>query len=261
MTKKRPRLALPPLAARDAEALNHALDYAFTLVEPDTPDALIVAGTRVRATTAAPADADSDFDIHVVHEEPWRQRVSRRFNGVPCEFFINPFAQMRRYFVAEAPSGRPVTAHMLATGVIAYDPLGRAAALATEAKALLAAGWHLDETEKTRRRYFAACLLEDAREAAARCPANAELLLPQAVEAMLELMFALHGQWLPRPKERMQALAHLDPAGAALVEACFAGHDLSARVRAAERLADRVIGARGFFDWMSAREPALSHGL
>lgn len=258
---QRARLSLPPLAPRYAAALKHALDYAFTLVEPETPDAMVVAGTIVRATTAAPADADSDFDIHVIHEQPWRQRVSRRFDGVPCEFFVNPFAQTRRDFVAEAPSGRPVTAHMLATGFIVYDPLGRAAALAAEAKAVLAAGWHPDPAEMTRRRYFAAGLLQDAREAAARHPANAELLLPQAVQAMLELAFALRGEWLPPPKQRMQTLERIDPAGAALVAACSAGNDLAARVRAAERLADRVIGARGFFDWMSAREPALSHGL
>jgi hypothetical protein len=29
----------------------------------------------------------------------------------------------------------------------------------------------------------------------------------------------------------------------------------------AERLADRLLGARGFFDWVGPREPAISSGL
>lgn len=250
---------LPQIAPRYEKARRGAVDLASALTEPDA----IIAGGAVATAlrTAAAPDDGGRIDVYILHAEPWRQRVQRRIDGVPCELFINPFEQVRRYFVEEGFAGRPVTAQMFAEGLIVYDPLGRAAALAAEARTLLAAGFHPGESELARRRYHAACLLDDARDLLARDATTSELLLGQALGAMLDYAFAARGQWLPRPKERAAMLMKLDPAGGTLLAAGLRDNDLAGKLRMAERLADRLLGVRGFFEWVGPREHAISSGL
>ena len=45
--------------------------------------------------------ATSDFDLYVIHARPQRQRVQKRFGGVPVEIFVNPPVMIRRYFEEE----------------------------------------------------------------------------------------------------------------------------------------------------------------
>jgi hypothetical protein len=252
-------LGLPQLAPRYEKALRGAIDLANSLTEPD---AIVVCGSIVTASrTGTTPDAGSDLDVYVLHAEAWRQRVQRRIDGVPCELFINPVEQVRRYFVEEGFAGRPVTAQMFAEGAIVYDPLGRAAALAAEAQAQRAAGFHPGESELARRRYRAAGLLDDARDLLMRDPTMSELLLGQALAAMLDYAFAASGQWLPPPKARAALLMKLDPASGTLLAAGLRDNDLAGKLRMAERLADRLLGVRGFFDWVGPREQAISSGL
>ncbi len=250
---------LPAIAPRYHGALRGAIDLADSLTEPD---AIVVCGSIASATrTGSAPDPASDLDVFVLHSAPWRQRVQRRIDGAPCELFIDPFEQVRRYFVEEGFTGQPVTAQMFAEGLIVYDPLGRAAALAAEAQTQLAAGFHPGESELTRRRYHAACLLDDARDLLTRDPTMGELLVAQALAAMLDYAFAARGRWLPPPKERAAALTKLDPAAGTLLAAGLRDNDLAGRLRMAERLADRLLGVRGFFDWVGPRESAISSGL
>lgn len=250
---------LPQIAPRYEQALRGAVDLADALTEPD---AIVVCGSIATASrTGATPDPASDLDVYVLHGEAWRQRVQRRIDGVPCELFINAPEQVRRDFIEEGFAGRPVSAQMFAEGLIVYDPLGRAAALAAEARTRLAAGFHPGEGELARRRCHAACLLDDARDLLARDATMSELLLGQALAAMLDYAFAARGQWLPRPKERAAMLLKLDPAGATLLAAGLRDNDLAGKLRMAERLADRLLGVRGFFDWVGPREHAISSGL
>ncbi len=250
---------LPPPAPHYEKALRGAVDLANSLTEPD---AIVVGGAIATAsrTEATPDDA-ARVDVYVLHAEPWRQRVQRRIDGVPCDILVNPFEQTRRDFVEEGRSGRPVAARTFAEGLIVYDPLGRAAALAAEARAQLAAGFHPGEAELARRRYQAARLLDDARDLLARDATMSELLLGQALAAMLEYAFAARGQWLPPAGQRAATLLKLDPAAGTLLASGLRDNDLAGKLRVAERLADRLLGARGFFDWVGPREPAISSGL
>jgi len=252
-------LGRPQLAPRYEKALRGAVDLANSLTEPD---AIVACGSIVTASrTGATPDAGSDLDVYVLHAGAWRQRVQRRIDGVPCELLINPVEQVRRYFVEEGFAGRPVTAQMFAEGLIVHDPLGRAAALAAEAQTQLAAGFHPGESELARRRYHAAGLLDDARDLLTRDPTMSELLLGQALAAMLDYAFAARGRWLPPPKARAELLMKLDCASGTLLAAGLRDNDLAGKLRMAERLADRLLGARGFFDWVGPREHAISSGL
>ena len=59
----------------------------------------------------------SAFELfYVIHAQPQRQRLQRRFHGVPAEIFVNPPHTIRGYFENEHRDGRPCTVHMFVTG-------------------------------------------------------------------------------------------------------------------------------------------------
>jgi hypothetical protein len=247
-------IALPPVPAALIGPLRSALDLAFALT---APDAIVLSGPF--ADTAQPSAAR--MKLYVLHDAAWRQRVFRRFGPLACELVINADTQTRRDLAEEAFRGRPVTAQLLAAGAPSYDPLGRAGVLAAEARMLLARGWKPADAELAWRKVQAAGLIEDARALAERDQLGAELQLSRAIEHTVDLAFAAAGRWLPAPDERARTLEQIDRATAALAAACFHGYDFGARLRAAERLADRVLGTRVVTDWIGPREPAASSGL
>ena len=69
------------------------------------PLGILIAGSIVRGE----AGPTSDLDVFVIHDQPWRLRAQRRFAGVPAELFVNPPAQIRRYFASEHAAGRTIT--------------------------------------------------------------------------------------------------------------------------------------------------------
>lgn len=80
-----------------------ALDQALAWITPHFEPLGIVASSIIRGNS----HATSDFDLYVVHEQAFRQRVQKRFNGVPCEIFSNNPAQVRQYFARELRLNRP----------------------------------------------------------------------------------------------------------------------------------------------------------
>ena len=214
------------------------------------PRGIVVAGSIVRGE----AGPTSDLDVVVIHDEPWRLREQRRFAGIPAEIFVNPPAQIRRYFAHEHDEGRPCTAHMLATGeaLPPVDPI--VDELVAEARAWLARPLAIDAAALDGPRYAAVDLLDDARDVIDRDPAAAALLLGDAVCRIVEQVFWQRARFQPRRKRAVAELAALDPAAAALVRrwAAASGRDALA---AAEALARHVLGVDTFFAWSTPRDP------
>jgi hypothetical protein len=71
---------------------------------------------------------------------------------------------------------------------------------------------------------------------------------------MLELYCRMSGRNAPRPKDLLATVRELDPALGAAADAYFAAATLEQRRDAALSVADRAIGARGFFEWDSGPE-------
>ena len=239
----------PPLAPRHAAALRDAV--AFVLAEVDAVG-VVAAGTIVRGRP----HAASDLDLHVIHEAPVRRRVQRYFGElVPTEIFVNPPAAVRAYFAAEHETGRPATAHMLATGhvVLARHPV--VDELRREAAAWLARPSPPSAPALLRARYDAAIRFEDAVDVARDDPATAAMLVGRAVTAMLETWCRTHLGAIPRGKDLLAEVAAHDPRLGATARAVFADGPLASRLAAAEQVADRTVGARGFFEWDSGAEP------
>jgi hypothetical protein len=237
-----------PMHEPYSTALAAALAFC---AERTAPLGIVAAGSVLRGE----GDANSDLDLYVLHAATWRQRVQRRFNGVPCEIFINSAATVREYFVEDNRDGRPMTAHMLATGqIVAGADDATLRTLIDEARAWLIRPPALDAEALTARRYMIACSFEDAFDIAARDPAMAALLLGEAVPAALAYAFLARGLNIPRHKDLLTCLGGLPDGGVLHVAAlAFATTDAwPARLAAAQLIADHALGARGFFEWESS---------
>lgn len=265
------RATLPPAPAELHAPLRGALDVAFTLTSPDS----VIVGPVLQPAQADPppfapmpghpvprTDSGSPrVAIMVLHGEPWRQRVLRRVGPLLAEFTLNADAQLRRDLAEEAVYGRPLTARWLAAGTLTFDPLGQGRVLLDHAAALLARGYHPTEPELAGRRVQALIDLNEARARLAADPIAAELLLAGVIVQSVDFAFAAAGRWLPTAADRRSGLAQIDRAAAVQLEGCFQGFDVAARLRATERLAERILGTRAAPDWIGPRLPATATGL
>ncbi len=240
----------PELPERYALALRQAV--AFILERADVLG-IVASGTILRGTP----DASSDLDLYAICRGKTRQRVQRFFNGVPAEMFFNPAPQIERYLVEEATEGRPIAAHMLATGfvILALDPV--VAELQRKAAAVLAAARQAGPQQTTVARYMAATLFEDAVDVADRDPATAGMILSQAVVAMLHYLFLEQRRYQPRAKNLLAATAALHTEVGDLARRFFLAADPQQRLDLAGRIADRTTRARGFFEWETEPEQVL----
>jgi nucleotidyltransferase-like protein len=222
------------------------------------PLGVVVSGSIVRGE----AGPTSDLDVCIVHDEPWRVRDQRRFAGVPVELFVNPPAQIRRYFASEHDEGKPSTAHMFATGEVLGVP-PRAphpviAELVREARDWLARPLAFAPAQLAALRYGPIDALDDARDTIADDPTTAHLLLASAVSDIIGYAFLGRGRFLPRRKRRVAALAEIDRPAAELVRR-WATQRSAEALATVEALARRVLGVDTFFDWTSDRDPIDDH--
>ncbi len=123
--------------------------------------------------------------------------------------------------------------------------------LRAEARDWLDRPIRLSADDVVRARYAAATHLEDGADVSATDGPTAAMLLTEAVVAMLEHMVRSRGERLPRRKELLATIAVRDPAVGSLANAFFSACTAAERLAAAEAIADRTIGARGFFPWDS----------
>ena len=246
--KRSADLDLPGLGGRYDEALAQALAYLFEQCEPA---AIVITGSIVRGNP----DPSSDLDIFVLHRAPWRQRIQRRFAGVPVEFFVNHPDFMQGYFDEDRARGRPTTAHMLATGHLALDTNGLMTGFIAASRRMLAAGPQVDEAGLTFRRYETAMLFEDAVDVVDRDPELAAQLLHDAVASALRFCFWRARRWQPRNKELLTALAAIDPGVATLARRYYRTHSLDECHDLAREIILQTTGATGAFDWESPRDP------
>jgi hypothetical protein len=220
------------------------MNYIFDNLEPF---GVIVSGSIVRGNP----DPSSDFDIHVLHEHPWRRRIQKWFEGVPAEIFINSPAWVEGYLAEEATEGRPVTAHMLATGNVVFSSLPRTSDIIGMARATLEKGASFSEAKLEQQRYTAACLVEDALEVSHRDEATAALIFGHAVEAIVRYWFASRQRFSVRPKEQLFVIRAEAPETGHLIEQALLAPSMALRVTAARELGLSIIGHTGFFEWDS----------
>lgn len=84
-------------------------------------------------------DVASDMDICLIHLDPYRRRLHRRFRWRTCGYFVNPPHVIRGDFASKPESARPVMAHMLASGAVVLNRIPVVVKLIAEARELRAA--------------------------------------------------------------------------------------------------------------------------
>ena len=237
----------PNLPDKYDRALRQAVLF---ILEGFKPVGIIAAGPIIRGMP----DAASDLDVWVIHLEPLRQRIQKFFNEVPAEIFVNPPWVIQKYFVQELGEGRPISAHMMATGtvVLATDPVVEQ--LRQTAISLIGSSPISTPQKLTAARYAAAAKLEDAMDVVARSPAAAHMLVSEAVRQMLQFVFLKAGRFIPRDKDILDALTDMDSDLAGKVQLFFESSDLTRRMQLGTELADRILQVRGFFEWNSEPE-------
>ena len=242
------RCRWPDLAPPYAEALRQAVGFILARFADTT--GIVVSGTILRGNPAP----TSDLDIYVIRQKPQRQRLQQFFNGVPAEIFVNPAAMVLRYFDEERKEGRPIAAHMLATGftVLELDPA--VADLRRQAQHSLTLRPDPAPQRLTAARYMAATRYEDATDIVVDRPEAANMILGLAVYDMLHYYFLRANRYLPRDKDLLDALGRLDAGLAELARDFYGAGSLERRLAIAEQIADCTIETRGFFAWESNPE-------
>ncbi len=211
---------------------------------------IIASGTIIRGTP----HPSSDLDLYVLRCAPRRQRVQRWYHGIPTEIFINPMPKVRDYIRLEGEEGRPITAHMVATGFVVLRVSPDVDALIEEAKQALAKPFNPSNARLTQVRYGAATRYEDATDIAPERPEAAMMIMGMAVRDMVHYAFLRAGRPLPRDKDLLIALDALAPPLAAKVTQFYGASDLETRLAIAEQIADQTIETHGFFEWASQEE-------
>lgn len=215
------------------------------------PIAIIASGSIIRGN----GNANSDFDIFVVHREPYRQRVQKFFNDVPCEIFINNLQHIQGYFENELKNNRPSAANMLATGkVLLGEDDTDIIELIEKAKTYANRAVELNSAQLNMHKYGLATLLEDASDIIDSDISTAQLLLNRVIEQSMDLVFALHHQPLPRIKERLKLLDSLDAETTAHINASYANNDIQERYKLATAIVLKLTGHTSFYEWESDKE-------
>ncbi len=237
----------PELDEPYATALRLAVEYVLASFDVA---GIIASGSIIRGNP----DPGSDFDIYVVHVRPQRQRLQRFFHGVPTELFVNPPQAIRNYFAEGQRDGGPSTAHMLATGFVVLKRAPVVDELIAEAHEWLAKPPNPNEATLTQRRYFIADRFENAVDLHARDPITAQLLLYNAVLALLGYRFLAANRNRPRDKELLSALADLDAPLAQQMRNFDAAPSVAKQIAIAREMMQSTLGVTGFFEWASPLE-------
>jgi hypothetical protein len=210
---------------------------------------VLATGSRIHSTPGP----TSDLDVHVVIDQPRRQRRNIVLDGLEIEMFINPPFQIHRYM---ADGGNDI--HMFAFGRAIYDPHGVIIQLQDQARALWQAGPPaLAESARWMPRYFAADMLRDLTDLG-EDQAAASLQIARIVDQLIEIDCRLNRRWPGKPKRRLAELSAWAPELARLASAALTEQTIAARRAAVQRMAELVLAPIGGLmplEWQTEWEP------
>ena len=229
-------------------ALSEALTWVCLNFKPI---GIIVTGSIVRGNP----DLNSDFDIFVIHEESYRQRIQKYFNGVACEIFINNFKHVYGYFEKEYEDNRPVSAHMISTGkVIMGEDNSGIKRLILSAQEFLLKTPLLTENKITRIKYAISTLFEDATDVKETDQLTSTYFLNKLISEIMDYVFLINGISCPRPKERIKYLEINYPDTGKLIAGYYNTENFGDRYEIAKSLVAKTTGEHGFFEWDSGKD-------
>jgi|SRR3989339_485538 len=212
-----------------------------------SPIAIIASGSIIRGNP----DSSSDFDMYVIIQKKTRQRVQRFSNGIPCEIFVTNKTQIREYLKSEYRENRPITAHMISSGIVVYEKNKTYIRTIKEAKSWLHRKPEFIKKHAIAIKHTAALDLEDAKDTIIRAPETANLKISKAIENLIRYYFYSKRLHLPRPKDMFSALKTRDKSLFNYASKAMLSKSIKERYKNAERLSMRIIKTKGFFEWKS----------
>jgi predicted nucleotidyltransferase len=229
------------------QALNEAIRW---IEENYTSIGIIASGSIIRGNPSH----TSDFDIYVIHEEKFRQRVQKYFNNVPCEIFINSVEQTKLSFLAEQNNNRPVTAHLIASGIILKGDNNKdIISIVKEAKDFESKPKILTANEEIFIKYGITNLLEDANDVIENDPMTCQYILIKVIDKIIDFWFLKKQLPLLRIKERMSLLNSHDPEFYIQINKAFHAQSIKEKLKAVTKIIENIIGEMGYFEWTSER--------
>jgi hypothetical protein len=161
---------------------------------------------------------------------------------------------IEKYLEMETEAGHPITAHMLATGVVIAQSGPILETLCNKARILIQ---HPQSAPKdlTLPRYMIATLFEDALDVCKRDKASSKMILSLSIEQMLRHEIEKHGRYQPRAKELLEEIMYVNKAVGQLARQFYNARSFKRQLSFASRIADNVLKTRGFFEWKSEKEP------
>jgi len=229
-----------------------ALEQALTWINSNyRSTGIIVGGSIMRGNP----NKNSDFDIFVIHDDFFRQRVQRIFNSVPCEIFVNSIEHIYKYFEKELANNRPVCANLLATGQLYKGSDNqKILTLIEEAKKYAVLSIPLTDEQLIFRKYTIANLLEDVADLYVIDKTTALFILDKIVIDIIDFMFLCHQQPLPRVKDRINALLELDYQTGQAIKKYYSETSIAQKYELAKQMVLHLTGTTGFFEWSSTPE-------
>lgn len=229
-------------------ALEEAVEWIYSTYKPI---GIIACGSIICGN----GNANSDFDIQVIHTAPYRQRVQKFFHEVPFEIFINHPDHILGYFESEFKANRPSTAHMLAAGDVVMSADNTIINhLIAEAKNYVNKSPVLSTAQLELRKHSLVTILEDAADVIETDSATAQLLLNRIAEQIIEFVFAVHQRPLPRIKERIKVLHDVDAETATSITTFYASNDIQEQYKLIHDVVLKLTGYTSFFEWESEKD-------
>jgi hypothetical protein len=237
----------PTLNERYLGALKDGVEW---IIDKFHPIGVIVAGTIIRDNP----DKSSDFDIFVIHNVYFRQRIQKLFKTIPFEIFVNPPCSIIKNLQDEYKSQRQCTAHMLSTGYVLINKDVVVSDLITNANRYLGMQPGYDENQATILRYKAAVLIEDALDIIEKDAGMATVFISDAVQAILSWFYYKEQVFMPRQKDLLVYTERMNYEIGGCARKIMESNQVEYKIQYLKQLSDLTIKTYGFFEWESEQE-------
>lgn len=236
------------MEVKHKQALEKAIEWIKSYFNPI---GIIVSGSIIRGN---PNDK-SDFDIYIIHEEGFRQRIQKYFDGVACELFINTPNQVCAYFEQDYHSNRPVTAHMIASGVFYFgENHSECKKIVETAKSYLSKKPIVSDKRLIFDKYSIALSFEDAIDMKNIDSVTASYFLHKSMYDLINFLYYKNQIQLPRAKERISTIKLLFPEIYIHVINFYTSNQIDQKIEIMQFLMNTYLGEIGFFEWESEKE-------